>query len=130
MIIKIIKYSYKRTFRKMDTYWQRQEITAMLAALLEPVTGKKWTDCGFADVEVLNLLHVTYITHSQRHIGDWENRCGVVLSLNRDEDGDIYSITLLLVDNYEQIEIPYEREDTESMGGYTNDHTTHLKRLE
>ena len=114
----------------MATYWQRQEITDMLAALLEPVTRKKWKDCGFADVQVLDFLQLTYIIHSQRHIGDWENQCGVVLSLNRNEDGDIYSITLLSVDNYEQIEIPYEREDAESMGGYTNDHTTHLKRLE
>ncbi len=114
----------------MDTYWQREENTAKLAVFLELSTGMTWTDCGFADVRVWNFLYVTYITHSQRHIGDWENRCGVVLSLNRDEDGEIYSITLLLVDNYEQIEIPYERDDTESMGGYTNDHTTHLKRLE
>ena len=114
----------------MATYCKKQQNTAMLAARLEPITGKKWTDCGFADVGVLNFLHVTYITYSQRHIGDWENRCGVVLSLNRDEDGNVYSITLLSVDNYEQIEIPYERDDTESMGGYTDDHTTHLQRLE
>jgi len=114
----------------MTTYWQRQENTSMLAALLEPITHKQWKGCGFVGVRAGDFLLVTYITHSQRHIGDWENRCGVVLSLNRDEDGDIYSITLLSVDNYEQIEIPYEREDTESMGGYTNDHTTHLQRLE
>jgi len=113
----------------MASYWQRQENTAMLAALLEPITHKKWMDCRFQDIQLGDFLHVTYITHSQRHVGDWENRCGVVLSLNRDEDGYIYSITLLLVNNYEQIEIPYERVDTESMGGYTNDHTTYLKIL-
>jgi len=114
----------------MSTYRQRQENTAMLAALLEPTTGQKWVDCRFQDVRLMDFLHVTYITFSQRHIGDWEDRCGVVLSLNRDEDGNIYSISLLLVNNYEQIEIPYELEDTESMGGYTNDHTTYLQRLE
>ncbi len=130
MNILIIYYFLQARFRKMATYWQRQEITTMNAALLESITCKQWKDCGFVDVRTGDFLHVTYITHSQRHIGDWENRCGVVLSLNRDEDGDIYSITLLLVNNYEQIEIPYEREETESMGGYTNDHTTHLQRLE
>jgi len=113
----------------MATYWQRQENTAMLTALLEPITRKKWVDSSFPDVQVGDFLHVTYITHSQRHIGDWDNRCGVVLSLNRDDDGDIYSITLLLVNNYEQIEIPYELEDPESMGGYTNDHSTYLQIL-
>jgi hypothetical protein len=112
----------------MATYWQRQENTAMLAALLEPITRKKWVDSSFHDVQVGDFLHVTYITHSQRHVGDWENRCGVVLSFNR-EDDHIYGITLLLVNNYEQIEIPYEREDSESMGGYTNDHSTYLQIL-
>jgi len=114
----------------MATYWQRQENTAMLAALLEPITRKKWMDCRFQDVRLGDFLHITYMTFSQRHIGDWENRCGVVLSFNRNEVGNINSISLLLVNNYEQIEIPYEREDTESMGGYTNDHATYLQRLE
>ncbi len=113
----------------MATYWLRQENTAMLVALLEPITRKKWVESSFPDVQEGDFLHVTYITHSQRHVGDWENRCGVVLTLNRDEDGNIYSLTLLLVNNYEQIEIPYEREDSESMGGYTNDHSTYLQIL-
>ena len=112
----------------MTTYWQRQENTSMLAALLEPITHKQWKGCGFVGVRAGDFLLVTYITHSQRHIGDWENRCGVVLSFNR-EDEHIYGITLLLVNNYEQIEIPYELEDSESMGGYTNDHTTYLQIL-
>lgn len=114
----------------MTTYWQRQDNTAMLAALLEPSTGKKWVDTTFPEIKEMDFLHVTYIIHSQRNICFWENRCGVVLSINRNENGDIYSFTLLLVSNYEQVEIPYEREDTESMGGYTNDHATYLQRLE
>ncbi len=113
----------------MATYWQRQENTAILADLLEPVTGKKWMDTVFSEVQVMNFLHVTYITHSQRHIFDWENQCGLVISINRNEEGDIYSFTLLLVSNYQQIEIPYEREILENMGGYTNDHITYLKIL-
>ena len=113
----------------MATYWQRQENTAILADLLEPVTGKKWVDTIFSEVKIMDFLKVTYITHSQRDIFDWENQCGLVLSLNRYEDGDIYSFTLLLIGNYEQIEIPYEREVIESMGGYTNDHNTYLQKL-
>ena len=115
----------------MATYWQRQEKTAMMAELMEQVTGKKWADTSFKEVRTLTFLKVNYTTHSQRHMYDWEDQCGIVLSLNRTKDGDIYSFTLLLVSNYEQVEIPYERvEDLESMGGYTNDHTTHLQILE
>jgi hypothetical protein len=115
----------------MATYWQRQEHTALMAELLKQETGKEWKDISFNEVRPLTFLKVSYFIYSQRHICDWEDQCGVVLSLNRDDDGDIYSITLLLVSNYEQVEIPYElEEDPESMGGYTNDHTTHLKSLE
>ena len=114
----------------MATFWQKQEITSMMAKLLEPVTGKKWANTSFKEVRTLTFLKVRYTTHSQRHMYDWEDQRGVVLSLNR-KDGNIYSITLLLARNYEQVEIPYEREeDPESMGGNTNDHTTYLQTLE
>jgi hypothetical protein len=116
---------------RMIAFWQRQENTVWMATLLKSVTSKEWADTSFEKVRPLTFLKVRYTTHSQRHMYDWEDRCGVVLSLNRTKDGDVYSITLLLVSNYEQVEIPYEREeDPESMGGYTNDHTTHLQTLE
>jgi len=69
------------------------------------------------------------MTHSQRYMCDWENQCGTVVSLNRNEEGDIFSITLK-IHNGEHVEVPYELEESpESMGGYTNDHTTYLQKL-
>jgi hypothetical protein len=116
---------------ELAVFWQRHEITEEMARLLESVSRKKWEDTSFTSVKELDFLKVSYYTHSQRYICDWENKCGVVLSLNRNENGEIITITLLLVHNYEHVEIPYElKEDPNSMGGYTNDHTTHLQRLE
>jgi len=115
----------------MTTFWERQELTHNNAELLVKVTRKKWVKTTFSNVNPLDILFVLYMTHSQKYMYDWEDQCGVVLSLNRNEYGDIYSITLLLVSNYQQVEIPYEREEEEqeSMGGYTNDHITELQKL-
>jgi CRISPR/Cas system CSM-associated protein Csm5 (group 7 of RAMP superfamily) len=117
--------------QELDAFWARHRLTKKHAKkLLASNLGKDWKETSFPKVKEGDILMVSYVTHSQLRQCDWENQCGVVLSLNRNEDGDIFSITLL-VQNEEQVNVPYELEENpESMGGYTNDHTTYLQRLE
>ena len=115
-------------------FWQRYELTKKHAQMFEASTDKQWNDTVFRKVAIGNILKVSYMTFSQRYMYNWVNQCGVVLSLNSNEDGDIISITLQVQDD-EIVNIPYENEEDheeehESMGGYTNDHATHLQRLE
>ena len=117
--------------QEIENFWTRYKLTKKHAKnLLASNPGKDWKDTSFHKVKEGDILMVSYVTHSQLRQCDWENQCGVVISLNRDEDDDIFSITLQ-VQNEELVNIPYElEEEPESMGGYTNDHTTYLQRIE
>ncbi len=116
--------------QELAAFWARYELTKNHAKTLAASNpDKNWKDTSFPQVKEGDILMVSYQTHSQRYMCDWENQCGVVLSLNRDDDGNICNITML-VQGDEKVNIPYEREDLKSMGGYTNDHTTFLQRLE
>lgn len=115
-----------------DAFWAKFQLTEDYAnALQSSHLGKTWKDgIKFNEINKNDIITVSYITYSLRYPFFYDNQCGFVMRLNRDEYGNILSFTLKIYGDQE-VDVPYENEEpSESMGGFTNDHTTHIKRLE
>ncbi len=83
---------------------------------------KIWTEASFAHITTGDVIATMYTTDNQEGLLNFVDRCGIVRSINKDEDGCINSFT---VETYNQqlVDVPYED------GSYAG-HYTHLQRLE
>jgi hypothetical protein len=115
-----------------DAYWAKYQLTTDHAEAIQAShLGKTWKNgIKFNEVNEGDIIMVSYDTNSQLDMFYYDNQCGFVMKLNCDEDGNILSFTLKIYGDQE-VDVPYENEEpTESMGGYTNDHTTYISKLE
>jgi hypothetical protein len=83
--------------------------------------SKVWTETSFAHITIGDVIATRYTTDNQEGLLNLVDRCGIVRSINNDEDGCINSFT---VETYNQqlVDVPYEDRSYPA--------TTHLQRLE
>ena len=82
----------------------------------------RWVQTSFPDIICGNFILARYTTDNQYGLLDLIDRCGEVISINRDDENQISSFTVKTY-NEQLVEVPFEN------GSFTG-HYTHLHRLE
>ena len=114
-----------------------------LNAIIKQYPEEEWIEnFKLNKCKIGDLLYISYITYSQRYIESYFNQFGKVIKINKTKDKVINKtkdkvinktkITSIVLFNHLNKKIIINNEDditNESFGGYTNDHSVYIRKL-
>ena len=122
---------------KHDTYHEE------LLNIINQYSDDKWSDnyslnqCNLGD-----MISVSYLTFSQRYITYYKNQFGKIIKINKkiiknkgiikpNNELKIKVISVFILNHQNKRIVIQNEDDTldESFGGYTNDHSVYIKKL-
>lgn len=105
-----------------DYFLELDKVHALKLELEKANPDKRWVETSFPYIICGNFILIRYTTDNQDGLLDLIDRCGEVISINRDVKNQNSSFTVKTY-NEKLVEVPFEN------GSFTG-HYTHLHRLE